>query len=252
MVTAITGASKIDIVGLCLGGALTGMLAAYLTAQGDDRIGSVTLLNTLLDYSEPGVLGVFTDEGTVSRLERQMAATGFLEGDKMAATFDMLRANDLIFGYVVSNWLTGQRPPPFDILAWNGDSTRMPAAMHSFYLRSLYLRNELAKGELELAGSGCRCRRSKPTPTSSARSTTTSCPGRPPTRPPTCSTTHPAPTSAADAHHVSSRRTRPAITARAAALPPGGEPLPPRWPPGRAAAASGEIQAARGGPGSRP
>ncbi|HKB31968.1 MAG TPA: alpha/beta fold hydrolase, partial [Streptosporangiaceae bacterium] len=152
VVTDITGASKIDIVGLCLGGALTAMLAAYLTAQGDDRIGSVTLLNTLLDYSEPGVLGVFTDELTVSRLERQMAATGFLDGGKMAATFDMLRANDLIFGYVVSNWLMGQRPPPFDILAWNGDSTRLPAAMHSFYLRSLYINNELATGELELAG----------------------------------------------------------------------------------------------------
>ncbi len=152
VVADITGASKIDIVGLCLGGALTAMLAAYLTQVGDDRIGSVTLLNTLLDYSEPGVLGVFTDEKTVSRLERQMAATGFLEGDKMAATFDALRANDLIFNYVVSNWLMGQSPPPFDILAWNGDSTRMPATMHAFYLRSLYLRNELARGELELAG----------------------------------------------------------------------------------------------------
>jgi polyhydroxyalkanoate synthase len=152
VVADITGTSKIDIVGLCLGGALTGMLTAYLAEEGDQRIGSVTLLNTLLDYSEPGVLGVFTDEQTVSRLERQMAATGFLEGDKMAATFNALRANDLIFGYVVSNWLMGQSPPPFDILAWNGDSTRMPAAMHSFYLRSLYIKNELAKGELELAG----------------------------------------------------------------------------------------------------
>jgi len=148
----ITGAPKIDMVGLCLGGALTGMLAAYLNKKGDDRIGTITLLNTMLDYSEPGVLGAFTDEQTVERLDRQMAEKGYLEGHDMAGTFDMLRANDLIFNYVVSNWLMGQDPPAFDILAWNGDSTRMPAAMHSFYLRCLYLRNELARGEMELAG----------------------------------------------------------------------------------------------------
>jgi poly[(R)-3-hydroxyalkanoate] polymerase subunit PhaC len=148
----ITGSPKIDIIGLCLGGALTAMLAAYLAEKGDDRIGTITLLNTLLDYSQPGVLGAFTDEKTVARLEKQMAAKGVLEGSQMAGTFDILRANDLIFSYVVSNWLMGQDPPAFDILAWNGDSTRMPAAMHSFYLRSLYMRNELARGELELAG----------------------------------------------------------------------------------------------------
>ena len=148
----ITGAPKIDIIGLCLGGALTSMLAAYLAEKGDDRIGSITLLNTLLDYSEPGVLGTFTDEKTVARLERKMAAEGVLEGSQMAGTFDILRANDLIFNYVVTNWLMGREPPAFDILAWNGDSTRMPAAMHSFYLRSLYMRNELARGELELVG----------------------------------------------------------------------------------------------------
>jgi polyhydroxyalkanoate synthase subunit PhaC len=148
----ITGSPTIDIIGLCLGGALTAMLAAYMAQKGDDRLGSITLLNTLLDYSDPGVLGTFTDEKTVARLERQMAAKGVLEGSQMAGTFDMLRANDLIFNYVVSNWLLGQEPPAFDILAWNGDSTRMPAAMHSFYLRSLYMRNELARGEMELAG----------------------------------------------------------------------------------------------------
>ncbi len=152
VIEEITGASKIDIVGLCLGGALTAMTAAYLAATGDDRVGSLTLLNSLLDYSEPGVLGAFTDEQTVSRLEDQMAGTGFLDGAKMAATFDVLRPNDLIFGFVVSNWLLGQRPPAFDILAWNADSTRMPAAMHSFYLRSLYVKNQLARGELSLAG----------------------------------------------------------------------------------------------------
>jgi poly[(R)-3-hydroxyalkanoate] polymerase subunit PhaC len=148
----ITGAPKIDIIGLCLGGALTGMLAAYLTAIGDQRLGSITLLNTLLDYSEPGVLGAFTDEVTVSRLEKQMEEKGVLEGRHMATTFDALRPNDLIFNYVVSNWLLGQDPPAFDILAWNSDNTRMPAAMHAFYLRSLYLRNELARGVMEIKG----------------------------------------------------------------------------------------------------
>jgi polyhydroxyalkanoate synthase subunit PhaC len=148
----ITGAPTADIVGLCLGGALTGMLAAYLSKTGDDRLGTITLLNTLLDYSEPGVLGAFADKRTIARLERQLARTGVMSGSQMAATFDMLRANDLLFNYVVSNWLMGQRPPAFDILAWNSDSTRLPAAMHSFYLRSLYGRNELAEGRLELAG----------------------------------------------------------------------------------------------------
>ena len=152
VIVDITGADKIDIVGLCLGGALTAMTAAYLTHSGDSRIGSMTLLNTLLDYSDPGALGMFTDEKTVAALEKQMAAKGFLEASNMATTFDLLRANDLIFNYVVSNWLMGQDPPAFDILAWNADSTRMPAAMHSFYLRSLYLKNLLAKGELEIAG----------------------------------------------------------------------------------------------------
>ena len=152
VIAEITGSPKIDIIGLCLGGALTAMLAAYLAEKGDDRIGSITLLNTLLDYSEPGVLGAFTDEKTVRRLEKQMAEKGVLEASQMAGTFDLLRANDLIFSYVVSNWLMGQEPPAFDILAWNGDSTRMPSAMHSFYLRSLYMRNELARGELELLG----------------------------------------------------------------------------------------------------
>ncbi|HUB42727.1 MAG TPA: alpha/beta fold hydrolase [Streptosporangiaceae bacterium] len=152
VIADITGAPKIDIVGLCLGGALTGMLAAYLAGCGDDRLGSVTLLNTMLDYAEPGVLGAFTDARTVARLERQMASAGYLDGRQMAATFDLIRANDLIFSYVVSGWLMGQDPPAFDILAWNADSTRMPAAMHSFYLRCLYIGNELAQGRLELAG----------------------------------------------------------------------------------------------------
>jgi polyhydroxyalkanoate synthase len=153
VITDITGASKIDIVGLCLGGALTAITTAYLAQTGDDRVGSITLLNTMLDYSEPGQLGVFTDDAAVDKLAKEMAKSGgTLPGKSMAGTFDVLRANDLIFNYVVSNWLLGQNPPAFDILAWNNDSTAMPGAMHTFYLRNFYVKNLLAKGELEIAG----------------------------------------------------------------------------------------------------
>jgi polyhydroxyalkanoate synthase len=152
VIEEITGAETIDIVGLCLGGALTAITDAYLRQAGDGRIGTLTLLNTMLDYAAPGALGMFTDRSTVEKLERKMRREGVLEGASMAGTFDVLRANDLIFNYVVSNWLMGQDPPAFDILAWNGDSTRMPAAMHAFYLRNFYVDNKLAAGTLEIAG----------------------------------------------------------------------------------------------------
>jgi polyhydroxyalkanoate synthase len=152
----ITGASQTNVVGLCLGGTLTAILLAYLADQSDDRIGSATLLNTLVDFGEPGQLGVFTDSETIAGLEQRMAETGYLDGAEMARTFDLLRANDLIWNYVANNWLMGEDPPAFDILAWNSDSTRLPAAMHSFYLRSCYVENALARGELELAGTRLR------------------------------------------------------------------------------------------------
>jgi polyhydroxyalkanoate synthase subunit PhaC len=152
VVCEITGAAKVDVVGLCLGGTLTMMTATYLDEIGDDRINNITLLNTMVDFSDPGPLGRFTDERSVAKLEQKMAKRGYLEGTEMAGTFDMLRANDLIFNYVVSNWLMGQQPPAFDILAWNSDSTRMPAPMHSFYLRSCYVNNRFARGDLSLAG----------------------------------------------------------------------------------------------------
>jgi polyhydroxyalkanoate synthase len=125
---------------------------AYLDAVGLDKINSATFLNTLIDFSEPGLLGVFTDESIISRLERSMAKTGFLPAEDMRRSFDLLRANDLIWNYVVSSWLMGEDPPAFDLLSWNADSTRMPADMHSFYLRSCYLENQLARGVMELAG----------------------------------------------------------------------------------------------------
>lgn len=152
VITEITGAPKVNFLGLCLGGTLTMATLAYLDAIGEDRINNATFLNTLVDFSEPGLLGVFTDEQTVSKLERTMAETGFLPAENMRLTFDLMRGNDLIWNYVVNNWLMGEDPPAFDLLAWNADSTRMPANMHSFYLRSCYLENQLARGVMELAG----------------------------------------------------------------------------------------------------
>jgi polyhydroxyalkanoate synthase len=152
VITDITGAGKIDFVGLCLGGALTMMTATYLDEVGDDRINTITLLNTMVDYSDPGALGTFTDEETVAKLERKMQRRGYLEAGDMVGTFDILRANDLIFNYVVNNWLMGRQPPAFDILAWNSDATRMPATMHSFYLRNFYIRNNFVKGALQVRG----------------------------------------------------------------------------------------------------
>jgi polyhydroxyalkanoate synthase len=152
VITEITGAARIDLVGLCLGGALTMMTATYLDEVGEDRLNTITLLNTMVDYADPGALGNFTDEETVAKLEKKMQRRGYLEAKEMVGTFDMLRANDLIFNYVVSNWLMGKQPPAFDILAWNSDATRMPAAMHSFYLRNFYVQNNFVNGRLTLRG----------------------------------------------------------------------------------------------------
>jgi polyhydroxyalkanoate synthase len=153
VVCEITGSDTVNVVGLCVGGTLAVMLSSYLTQQGDHRIGSLTLLNTLIDFSQPGPLRVFTDPTAVGRLERRMAKQGYLPAEEMAATFDALRANDLVWNYVASNWLMGEPAPTFDILAWNSDSTRVSEATHSRYLRECYLENRLAKGTLELAGS---------------------------------------------------------------------------------------------------
>jgi polyhydroxyalkanoate synthase len=152
VVKDITCSDKVNIVAVCLGGSLAMMLASYLAAVEDDSIGTVTLLNTLIDFSEPGQLGAFTDLKTIERLEARLQRDGMLPADKMRRTFDLLRPNDLVFNYVASNWLMGEDPPAFDLLAWNEDSTNMPAAMHSFYLRACYLENRFAQAELELCG----------------------------------------------------------------------------------------------------
>jgi polyhydroxyalkanoate synthase len=152
VVEEITGSQRTNVAGLCLGGTMAAALLAWLTSRGEDRVASLTLMNTLLDFTLPGQLGVFTDDETITRLTRVMQRKGYLPADSMATTFNLLRGRDLVWNYVVNDWLLGEEPAPFDMLSWNADSTRMPATMHTEYLRSLYLENRLAKGELELAG----------------------------------------------------------------------------------------------------
>jgi polyhydroxyalkanoate synthase len=153
-VTQATGEKRVNLIGYCLGGTLLGCALAYLAAKNDDRAASATFFVSLLDFEYPGELGVFIDEKQVANLERRMHARGgYLEGSEMASTFNMLRANDLVWSFVVNNYLMGREPMPFDLLYWNSDSTRMPAQMHSFYLRNMYMRNLLKEpGGIELAG----------------------------------------------------------------------------------------------------
>ncbi len=155
VIADITGASEVNIVGLCLGGTLTTMLLAHAAAAEPRRrvgVRSATLLNTLVDFSDPGPMGKFLDRASVVRLSEQMARRGYLDSSEMSAMFDLLRPRDLIWNYVESGWLMGEPPPAFDLLTWNADGTRMPAAMHSFYLRCCYVENQLARGEMTLDG----------------------------------------------------------------------------------------------------
>ncbi len=148
-----TGEQEINAVGYCLGGTLLATTLAYMAATGDTRIVSGTFFTTMLDFSQPGELGVFIDDKSVEGLEKKMFERGYLDGSEMAGTFNMLRANDLIWSFVVNNYLMGKDPFPFDLLYWNSDSTRMPACMHSFYLRNMYMQNLLKEpGGIELMG----------------------------------------------------------------------------------------------------
>ena len=148
-----SGADKVNIIGYCIGGTMTATALAYMAAKGDDRVASATFFTTLVDFEEPGELGVFIDEEQIASLEDKMGERGYLEGSEMASTFSMLRANDLIWSFVINNYLLGKEPFPFDLLFWNADSTRMPAVMHSFYLRKMYQQNALVQpGGLELGG----------------------------------------------------------------------------------------------------
>ena len=148
-----TGEREVNAVGYCLGGTLLACALGYLAAKKDDRIASATFLASLIDFSEGGELEVFIDEQQVAALEKRMKKRGYLEGSEMATTFNMLRSNDLIWSFVINNYLMGRDPFPFDLLYWNSDSTRMPAAMHSYYLRNFYLKNLLAQpGGIRLNG----------------------------------------------------------------------------------------------------
>ena len=148
-----TGEREVNAIGYCLGGTLLASTLAYMAAKKDDRIKSATFFVTLTDFEDAGELGVFIDEEQLKALEEKMNKRGYLEGSEMATTFNMLRANDLIWSFVVNNYLLGNDPFPFDLLYWNADSTRMPAKMHSFYLRKMYQENLLSQpGGISLAG----------------------------------------------------------------------------------------------------
>jgi len=149
-----TGERQVNAMGYCLGGTLLACLLAWLSAKKKaDRVTSATFLATMVDFSKPGELSVFIDDHQLAEIEEKMRARGYLEGRDMASTFNMLRANDLIWSFVINNYLLGRDPFPFDLLYWNSDTTRMPAAMHSFYLRQMYHKNRLAKpGGITLEG----------------------------------------------------------------------------------------------------
>jgi len=161
-IEAATGERAVNAIGYCLGGTLLATTLAYMAVKKDTRIKTATYFVTMTDFEESGELGVFIDEEQLQGLEQRMEKRGFLDGREMATTFNMLRANDLIWSFVVNNYLLGQEPFPFDLLYWNDDSTRMPAKMHSFYLRRMYQANDLCKpGGITLLGTAIDLRKIK-------------------------------------------------------------------------------------------
>jgi polyhydroxyalkanoate synthase len=147
-----TGEKEVNAIGYCVGGTLLAAALALMAQEGDHRIKSATFFTTQVDFTYAGDLKVFVDEEQVAAVEKAMNEKGYLDGTKMATAFNMLRSGDLIWPYVVNNYMRGKDPLPFDLLYWNADSTRMAAANHSFYLRNCYLENRLTKGMMELAG----------------------------------------------------------------------------------------------------
>ena len=150
VIEKVTGEMKVHTVGYCVGGTLLASTLAWLAEKRRLRVTSATFFAAQVDFTHAGDLLVFVDEDQISALERDMQAAGVLEGSKMAMAFNMLRSNDLIWSYVVSNYLKGQPPSAFDLLHWNSDATRMPAANHSYYLRNCYLENRLSTGSMVL------------------------------------------------------------------------------------------------------
>ena len=157
-VQAISGARTINTLGFCVGGTILATALAVLAARGEQPAHSVTLLTTLLDFESTGILDIFIDETMVQMREMTIGAQapsgpGLLKGKELATTFSFLRPNDLVWNYVVGNYLKGEAPPPFDLLYWNGDSTNLPGPMYCWYLRHMYLQNELRKpGALTVCG----------------------------------------------------------------------------------------------------
>lgn len=153
IIEEVTGEKQVHTIGYCLGGTLQATMLAYLSAKKEDKVKSSTFFTSLINFEFPGELEVFIDEEQIQNLEKKMSKKGFLEGKTMATTFNMLRANDLIWSYFVNNYLLGREPLPFDILYWNSDSTNLPARMHSYYLRNMYQRNLLKDpGGLNIGG----------------------------------------------------------------------------------------------------
>jgi polyhydroxyalkanoate synthase len=143
-----TGESKVNAIGYCVGGTLLAVTLAHMAAKRDQRITSATFFASQVDFTYSGDLKIFADEEQIAAIERQMAERGYLDSRKMANSFNLMRSNDLIWPYVINNYFKGKEPLPFDLLYWNSDSTRMPAANHSFYLRNCYLENNLARGKM--------------------------------------------------------------------------------------------------------
>ncbi len=153
VVREISGQEQINVLGFCVGGTILATALAALDAHGERPVASLTLLTTLLDFEDPGVVNVFIDEQHVALREATMGAGGIMSGKDLGSTFSMLRARDLVWNYVEKNYLKGEQPPAFDLLYWNADSTNLPGPMYCWYLRHLYLQNELRiPGALECTG----------------------------------------------------------------------------------------------------
>ena len=153
VVQNITGAEQINALGFCVGGTILSNALAVLAARGDEPVASATFLTTLIDFTDTGILDVFIDEGMVKYREMQLGKGGLMKGQDLASTFSFLRPNDLVWNYVVGNYLKGETPPPFDLLYWNSDSTNLPGPFYAWYLRNFYLENNLVKpGKLTVCG----------------------------------------------------------------------------------------------------
>ncbi len=152
-VREISGSDQINALGFCVGGTMLATGLALLAARGEEPVASATFLTTFIDFAETGILDVFIDESFVHFRELQMGQGGLMKGQDLASTFSFLRPNDLVWTYVVGNYLKGETPPPFDLLYWNSDSTNLPGPFYAWYLRNLYLENNLCKpGRLTVCG----------------------------------------------------------------------------------------------------